>query len=136
MSATAAYLGRLGIEVPPPPTLDALFLLHRRHLERVPYENLAIMLGRPPSVDAVASLERIGAAARPDVEHVCIRGCNGTEVANAWCLDLTLPDMGQPSRRTTCVDLELERAFSTDGIPLEPPLPYDALVCVAAPEDD
>lgn len=60
MSATAAYLTRLGIDVPPPPTLDSLFLLHQRHLERVPYENLAIMLGRPPSVDAVASLERIG----------------------------------------------------------------------------
>ena len=56
MSPTAAYLSRLGIDVPPPPTLDSLFLLHQRHLERVPYENLAIMLGRPPSVDAVASL--------------------------------------------------------------------------------
>src|SRR6478735_8871803 len=64
MSPTTAYLSRLGIEVPPPPTLDSLFLLHQRHLERVPYENLAIMLGRPPSVDAVASLERIGALGR------------------------------------------------------------------------
>lgn len=64
MSATSAYLRRLGIEVPPPPTLDALFLLHRRHLERVPYENLGIMLGRPASVDATASLERIGEIGR------------------------------------------------------------------------
>jgi arylamine N-acetyltransferase len=64
MSATAAYLRRLGVDVPPPPTLDALVLLHRRHLERVPYENVAIMLGRPPSVDAVASLERIGELGR------------------------------------------------------------------------
>ena len=64
MSPTAAYLRRLGFEVPPPPTLDALFLLHHRHLERVPYENLAIMLGRPPSVDAVASLERVGELGR------------------------------------------------------------------------
>ncbi|GAA1152449.1 arylamine N-acetyltransferase family protein [Nocardioides aquiterrae] len=64
MSAIAAYLRRLGIDVPPPPTLDALFLLHHRHLERVPYENLAIMLGRPPSVDAVASLERVGELGR------------------------------------------------------------------------
>lgn len=57
---TAAYLSRLGIDVPPPPTLDSLFLIHQRHLERVPYENLAIMLGRPPSVDPEASLDRIG----------------------------------------------------------------------------
>ena len=64
MSATSAYLLRLGIDVPPPPTLDALFLIHRRHLERVPYENLGIMLGRPPSVDAVASLERVGELGR------------------------------------------------------------------------
>jgi arylamine N-acetyltransferase len=62
--STSAYLLRLGIEVPPPPTLDTLVTLHRRHLERVPYENLAIMLGRPPSVDAAASLERIGTLGR------------------------------------------------------------------------
>jgi N-hydroxyarylamine O-acetyltransferase len=61
---TAAYLARLGIDVPPPPTLDTLVLLHGRHLERVPYENLSIMLGRPPSVDAAASLGRIGEIGR------------------------------------------------------------------------
>jgi N-hydroxyarylamine O-acetyltransferase len=64
MPEHAAYLARLGLAVPPPPTLDTLFLLHRRHLERVPYENLAIMLGRPPSVDAAASLGRIGEVGR------------------------------------------------------------------------
>lgn len=64
MSATSAYLRRLGIDTPPAPTLDALILLQRRHLERVPYENLGIMLGRPPSVDAAASLERVGALGR------------------------------------------------------------------------
>lgn len=64
MSATSAYLRRLGIEVPPPPTLDVLVQIHRRHLERVPYENLGIMLGRPASVDATASLERIGEVGR------------------------------------------------------------------------
>jgi N-hydroxyarylamine O-acetyltransferase len=64
MSDTTAYLARLGLDVPPPPTLDTLFLLHRRHLERVPYENLAIMLGRPPSVDAAASLGRVGEVGR------------------------------------------------------------------------
>ena len=64
MSSTSAYLARLGIDVPPPPTLDTLVLLHRRHLERVPYENVSIMLGRPPSVDPEASLARIGAIGR------------------------------------------------------------------------
>ena len=64
MSAVPGYLRRLGFDVPPPPTLDTLFLLHHRHLGRVPYENLAIMLGRPPSVDAVASLERIAEVGR------------------------------------------------------------------------
>lgn len=64
MSATAAYLRRLGIEGTPPPTLDVLFQIHRRHLERVPYENLGIMLGTPPSVDATASLERVGELGR------------------------------------------------------------------------
>lgn len=64
MSATSAYLRRLGIDTPPAPTLDALILLQCRHLERVPYENLGIMLGRPPSVDAAASLERVGALGR------------------------------------------------------------------------
>jgi arylamine N-acetyltransferase len=64
VSATWAYLRRLGIEGTPAPTLDTLLLLHRRHLERVPYENLATMLGRPPSVEPRASLERIGGLGR------------------------------------------------------------------------
>lgn len=64
MSGTATYLLRLGVDMPPPPTLDTLNLLHRRHLERVPYENLSTMLGRPPSVDAAASLQRIGEVGR------------------------------------------------------------------------
>jgi N-hydroxyarylamine O-acetyltransferase len=64
MSDTTAYLARLGVGIPPPPTAETLFLLHRRHLERVPYENLEIMLGRPPSVDAAASLGRVGEVGR------------------------------------------------------------------------
>jgi len=64
MTTTWAYLRRLGIDGTPAPTLDTLLLLHRRHLERVPYENLAIMLGRPPSVEPLASLERIGGLGR------------------------------------------------------------------------
>jgi N-hydroxyarylamine O-acetyltransferase len=35
--------------------------LHRRHLGAVPYENLAIMIGRPDSTDPAETLERIAA---------------------------------------------------------------------------
>ena len=59
--ATAAYLRRLGVEGDLPPTYDTLVLLHRAHLDAVPYENLATMLGRPPSVDPAESLARVGA---------------------------------------------------------------------------
>jgi N-hydroxyarylamine O-acetyltransferase len=61
---TGEYLRRLGLDVPLPPTIDTLRLLHVRHLARVPYENLGIMLRHPPSVDPAASLERIAALGR------------------------------------------------------------------------
>jgi N-hydroxyarylamine O-acetyltransferase len=61
---TRRYLARLGIDAPLPPTLDTLFLLHERHQERVPYENLGIMLGRPPSVDPESCLDRVGRTGR------------------------------------------------------------------------
>jgi N-hydroxyarylamine O-acetyltransferase len=64
VTGTAAYLQRLGIEQALPPTLESLALLHRRHLETVPYENLGIMLGRPPSVDPQACLERVARVGR------------------------------------------------------------------------
>jgi arylamine N-acetyltransferase len=64
--ATAAYLSRIGLDADAelPATYDTLLALHRAHLDAVPYENLGIMLGRPPSVDPVASLARVGAAGR------------------------------------------------------------------------
>jgi arylamine N-acetyltransferase len=58
------YLGRLGFDGRPAPTVESLADIHRRHLERIPYENLAIMLGQPPPVDPLASLERIGRVGR------------------------------------------------------------------------
>jgi arylamine N-acetyltransferase len=61
---TTSYLRRLGLDQPLAPTLDTLRLLHRRHLARVPYENLGIMLGRPPSVDPRACVERVGSQGR------------------------------------------------------------------------
>ncbi|MEJ7834095.1 MAG: arylamine N-acetyltransferase [Nocardioides sp.] len=62
--STGDYLRRLGIDEALPPTLDSLRLVHTRHQERVPYENLGIMLGPAPSVDPAACLERIGEVGR------------------------------------------------------------------------
>ena len=55
------YLSRLGFTAGPGPTAAALAELQRRHLDAVPYENLAIMLGRPDSTDPAETLERIAA---------------------------------------------------------------------------
>jgi N-hydroxyarylamine O-acetyltransferase len=64
--AASAYLRRIGFDprAALPPTFETLLTLHRAHLDAVPYENLGIMLGRPPSVDPLASLERIGSEGR------------------------------------------------------------------------
>jgi len=59
--AITRYLSRLGIRARPAPTVAALTELHRRHLDAIPYENLAIMLGRPDSTDPGQTLARIAA---------------------------------------------------------------------------
>lgn len=64
MSTLRAYLDRLGIDGTPPPTLATLREVHRRHVGRVPYENLGIMLGRPPSVQPDECLARVGDVGR------------------------------------------------------------------------
>jgi len=56
---TAAYLERLGLTTPVPPSAGALRALHQAHVERVPYEALEIQLGRPTSVDPYESAARI-----------------------------------------------------------------------------
>lgn len=55
----AAYLERLDVQARGEPSIDALRVLHRAHVERVPYENLDIQLGRPTSVDPVEAAGRI-----------------------------------------------------------------------------
>jgi len=55
------YLARLGISERPAPTLETLVDLHHRHLEALPYENLAIMLGAPTTADPAGTLARIAA---------------------------------------------------------------------------
>ncbi len=54
-----SYLSILGYQSPPPPTWESLVELHHGHLATVPYENLGIMLGRPPSVEVDATLDRL-----------------------------------------------------------------------------
>jgi N-hydroxyarylamine O-acetyltransferase len=54
-----AYLRRLRLSHPGPPSLDSLFAMHRAHVTYVPYETLEIQLGRPTTVDPLASAERI-----------------------------------------------------------------------------
>lgn len=59
--AVTRYLSRLGFSGNLSPTVTSLAELQRRHLDVVPYENLAIMLGRPDSTDPGETLERIAA---------------------------------------------------------------------------
>jgi N-hydroxyarylamine O-acetyltransferase len=60
----SAYLSFLGYDERPAVSVESLTELHRRHLAAVPYENLEIMLGRPPSVTPLDSLARVGRVGR------------------------------------------------------------------------
>jgi N-hydroxyarylamine O-acetyltransferase len=54
------YLVRLGLtDLDRRPSVESLRRLHAAHVERVPYENLEIQLGRSTTVDPVESAERI-----------------------------------------------------------------------------
>jgi arylamine N-acetyltransferase len=57
----AGYLRRLGITDPGTPSREGLFALQRAHLERIPYENIDIQLGRPPGIDPELSARRFAA---------------------------------------------------------------------------
>ena len=58
-SLIGAYLARLGLTDPGPPSVAGLHALHRAHVERVAYETFDLYLGRPPGIDPVGSAERI-----------------------------------------------------------------------------
>ena len=53
-----AYLRRLGVEAEPP-SVEALFRIHRAHVERVPYETTWIHVGERWDIDVKKSAERI-----------------------------------------------------------------------------
>lgn len=58
-----AYLARLGLEAEPP-SADALQRLHRRQVERAPYETLWIHAGESWGIDPVDALTRIAVQGR------------------------------------------------------------------------
>lgn len=59
----AAYLDLLGLDAEPP-SADALQRLHRRHVERVPYETMWIHTGEAWGIDPSDSVERIARQGR------------------------------------------------------------------------
>ena len=62
-ASIALYLDRLGVDHAPP-SAEALFEIHRAHVERVPYETTWIQMQERWSVDQEASFERIARARR------------------------------------------------------------------------
>ena len=55
----AAYLRRIGLDDPGPPSAAGLAALQRAHVERVPYETIEIQMGRPTTVDPHEAARRI-----------------------------------------------------------------------------
>lgn len=53
------YLERLGVAWPSESSLDALRALQLAHIERVPFENADVLMGRPISLDAAALVGRL-----------------------------------------------------------------------------
>ncbi len=58
-ATTAAYLRRLRVDDPGPPSAEALRALHAAHVERIPYEVIEIQLSRPTTIDPHDSAARI-----------------------------------------------------------------------------
>lgn len=56
--AHAAYLQRLGLTAEPP-SVEALFRIHRAHVERVPYETVWIHTGERRGIDPTESIRQI-----------------------------------------------------------------------------
>jgi N-hydroxyarylamine O-acetyltransferase len=54
-----AYLDRIGLERPPKPTLEALSAIVGAHCAAIPFENIDVLLGRPPKLDLVSLQARM-----------------------------------------------------------------------------
>ncbi|MBO0830441.1 MAG: arylamine N-acetyltransferase [Actinobacteria bacterium] len=59
MGWVRGYLRKLGVADLGQPSAAGLRALHRAQTERVAYENIDIVLGRPPGIDPAESIERI-----------------------------------------------------------------------------
>lgn len=57
----AGYLDRLGITPSGTPSAEELYAVQRAHLERIPYDNVGIQLGRPPGIEPELSVRRFAA---------------------------------------------------------------------------
>lgn len=58
-AAVTSYLDRLGVPRPPEPTAEALRALHVAHLERIPFENLDVAIGRPVELGVDALVAKV-----------------------------------------------------------------------------
>ncbi|WP_217231912.1 arylamine N-acetyltransferase family protein [Streptomyces anulatus] len=58
------YLERLGFDGELTPTAENLRILHRAHVERIPYETLDFQLGRAPGIDPGKSADRLANSSR------------------------------------------------------------------------
>ncbi|HEY5907135.1 MAG TPA: arylamine N-acetyltransferase, partial [Vicinamibacteria bacterium] len=59
-----AYLRRIGVAAPPPPTLDGLRALHEAHCASIVFENLDLHLGKPIRVDLASVQAKLVAGGR------------------------------------------------------------------------
>ncbi len=59
-----AYLERIGCDGVPGPSLAALDDVHARHLDRIPFENIDVFLGRPGGLDPESLQARLVRAGR------------------------------------------------------------------------
>jgi N-hydroxyarylamine O-acetyltransferase len=54
-----AYLDRVGLGGPPEPTLEGLRVIVGAHCAAIPYENIDVLLGRPPKLDLASLQEKM-----------------------------------------------------------------------------
>jgi len=109
-----AYLQRLGLAAEPP-SVDALFRIHRAHLERVPYETTWIHLGERWGVDPDEAMERIALHRRGGY---CFH-LNGSlsRLLAELGYDVTLHIGGVHGAEATSESLTNHLVLTVDGLP-------------------
>jgi len=60
----SAYLARIGLKEPPPPTAEGLAQLQRAHRLAIPFENLDVILGRGIAIDSASVFAKLVTARR------------------------------------------------------------------------